>query len=66
MKISKLNLLMLLCDAYQYHSIKYHDRQKTDCNKDLINFHNYKMYEIDRLMEDLKSSSNIKLINDYK
>lgn len=74
MEISKTNLLMLLCDAYQYHNIKYHDRRKKDYktktkrefNNELVNFHDYKKYEIDRLMEEIKKSNNINIKNDYK
>ena len=74
MKISKQNLLMLLCDAYTYHMDicikrqrkKYKNEKLKNRNDELIRYHNYKLYEIDRLMKEIKENDKINIKNDYK
>ena len=74
MEISKQNLLMLLCDAYTYHTSlvldrnrkKYKNKKLKNRNDELIKFHNFKLYEIDRLITEIKENDKINIKNDYK
>lgn len=73
MQLSKTNLLMLLCDAYTYHmemgmkrqQKRYKNKKLKNKNDELIEYHSYKLYEIDRIITELKENDKIKIKNDY-
>lgn len=73
MEISKQNLLMLLCDAYTYHTSlvldrnrkKYKNKKLKNRNDELIKYHDFKRYEINRLIQEIKENDNISIKNDY-
>lgn len=73
MEISKTELLMLLCDAYTYHTTKAIDRSRKKYknktlkykNNELINYHNNVRFKINELIANIKNNDNIDIINDY-
>ena len=45
---------------------KYKNEKLKNRNDELIRYHNYKLYEIDRLMKEIKENDKINIKNDYK